>query len=210
MSHSKINGCKANLNSVRAYSKSYRNEELDREIEIEVGNLLKTYSTNIFGCFTIDYYEDDSNDDNIKMNCGFCNKIYSTKGNLDYHKKNSKSCLKIQQEQNNCSIKIELKNCDFCNKSFSFKNLKVHIENCKDRKKSIEENQVEKEKNYEKIIEELKKENEIKNIEIEKLKRELEVKDAIYKDEHKTIKKIALQPHTTNNTNIIGNWKSSK
>ena len=64
--------------------------------------------------------------------------------------------------------------------------------------------------NINRILNREEQENEIKNIEIEKLKRELEVKDAIYKDEHKTIKKIALQPHTTNNTNIIGNWKSSK
>ena len=46
----------------------------------------------------------------------------------------------------------------------------------------------------------------LKDIEICKLKKELEVKNEIYNDEHKTIKTIALQPRTnTNNTNIIGN-----
>ena len=68
-------------------------------------------------------------------------------------------------------------------------------------------------KEYEKKLKKQKREYEkllqIKDIEICKLQKELEVKDEIYDDEHKTLKTIALQPrnntNNNNNTNIIGN-----
>ena len=163
------------------------------------------------------------------MECLFCKKNLSSKYNLSYHQKTNKKCLSIQEVENNNIIEVKLSTCDFCNKSFTSQNLKVHLSICKiktehDNKKKLEEENekkiVELKKENEKKIDELKKEYEkklkkqkkllqIKDIEICKLQKELEVKDEIYDDEHKTIKTIALQPrnntNNNNNTNIIGN-----
>lgn len=163
------------------------------------------------------------------MECLFCKKNLSSKYNLSYHQKTNKKCLSIQEVENNNIIEVKLSTCDFCNKSFTSQNLKVHLSICKikiehDNKKKLEEENekkiVELKKENEKKIDELKKDYEkklkkqkkllqIKDIEICKLQKELEVKDEIYDDEHKTIKTIALQPrnntNNNNNTNIIGN-----
>ena len=151
------------------------------------------------------------------MECEFCKKYLSNKSNLTYHKKTNKKCLVLQQKES--SEKIQ--NCGFCSKKFSVQNLKVHLLTCKNKIKHNKEELIEKKNEeltneYKKKIEELSKDNEKMKEEIEKLKKELEIcelrkeleiKDALYKDEHKTIKKLALQPKITNNTNnnIIGN-----
>jgi DNA-directed RNA polymerase subunit RPC12/RpoP len=60
------------------------------------------------------------------IKCEFCNKEFATIYNLKYHQKNTKSCLKLQN-QNNASYK-----CDKCNKQFaSDKYLKQHLSHCK-------------------------------------------------------------------------------
>lgn len=132
------------------------------------------------------------------MECQFCEKIISTKGNLNYHQKTSKTCLKIQQKKSERDIEIDLTNCDYCNKSFSTQNFRKH--SCKN--KIIFETKKEKDLEFQRILEK-------KDLEIQKLQTEIKLKDEIYKDEHKTIRKLALQPKTTNNNNtnnIIGSF----
>jgi len=168
----------------------------------------------------------------IKMECQFCEKIISTKGNLNYHQKTSKTCLKIQQKKSERDIEIDLTNCDYCNKSFSTQNFRKH--SCKNKiifetkkEKDLEFQKILKEKDleFQKILEKkdlefqkILKEKELefqrilekKDLEIQKLQTEIKLKDEIYKDEHKTIRKLALQPKTTttnNNTNnIVGSF----
>ena len=118
------------LNTIRAYSKTYFNDELNRHIEIEVSNILNIYSNSILGCFTIDYYE-NYQDENNKMECNFCTKKLSGVNNLNVHKKTNKKCLLIQQKKNDDDINIDLSTCEFCNKSFTVSNLKKHLTVCK-------------------------------------------------------------------------------
>jgi len=146
----------------------------------------------------------------IKLNeCVFCNKIFSEQ-NLKIHL----LCCKKKK------IKDSERKIDEIEKENKRKIDEIEKEN----KRKIEEIEKEYERKIEKLekenerkIEKLEKENEkLKNeLEICGLRKELEIKDKLYKDEHNTIKKIALQPRTntnnnTNNTNnIIGNLNLS-
>ena len=162
------------------------------------------------------------------MECEFCKKTLSNKSNLTNHQKTNKKCLSAQEKEGHQLNEIKLNACVFCDKIFSEQNLKTHLLCCK--KKKIKESEKETEIKIKEIKNESKKEYEIKIKEIENeykskiqklekekeneklkneleiclLRKELEIKDEIYKDEHKTIKKLALQPKTTT-TNIIGN-----
>ena len=63
------------------------------------------------------------------MNCEFCNKEFSNKGNLNYHQKTAKYCLKLREQS-----QIENFNCEFCNLSFTRKDsLQVHLITCKEK-----------------------------------------------------------------------------
>ena len=167
---------------------------------------------------------------NIKMECEFCKKTLSNKSNLTNHQKTNKKCLSAQEKEGRQLNEIKLNECVFCNKIFSEQNLKMHLLCCKKKKIKdseketeikIKEIKNESKKEYERKIEEIEKEYErkIEKLENEKLKneleicllrKELEIKDKLYKDEHNTIKKIALQPRTNTNTNnIIGNLNLS-
>jgi hypothetical protein len=58
--------------------------------------------------------------------CEFCNKNFSTKGNLSVHKKRAKKCLELQKKDES-----SLFNCHMCSKTFSSKQrLESHIEKC--------------------------------------------------------------------------------
>ena len=60
------------------------------------------------------------------MECEFCKNTYSCKSSLNYHQKNSRSCLKLQGK-NNSGIQ-----CIYCNKNISTrKYLKNHLLICK-------------------------------------------------------------------------------
>ena len=147
------------------------------------------------------------------MECQFCKNTLKNKYILVTHQKTNKKCLDVQQKINN-TIENKLTKCTFCEKSYSTQNLKSHLLVCKKKKNFDNEKNYEKkieeiQKNYEKKIEEIQKENEKKIEELKRenfeLRKELEIKDEIYKDEHKTIKKLALQSKNTTNNNIIGN-----
>lgn len=147
------------------------------------------------------------------MSCEFCKKVLSSKSNLNYHQKNNKTCLLIQQKINENEIEIALVDCEFCNQSFSESNLVKHLQKCKTRPliemiRKQKDNEIEiirKEKDNEieklrKLVKKLKKKNSDLIIEVHTLK----VENGIYIEDHKEIIKIANQPKTNNN-NIIGN-----
>ena len=97
------------LNSARACSKSVVNEELDRLLEFE----LRDFTNKILGCFLYDYLDDYSENTDKIMECEFCNKSFSNKSNLQYHKKTNKTCQIIQHQN-------DIINCEFCGKIFTF------------------------------------------------------------------------------------------
>ena len=132
------------------------------------------------------------------MECKFCNKNFTTISNLNYHMKNNKKCLEIQQNQNQNDNNVS---CDFCKKNFSNKSLKVHLRICK----------IKKEKEINDIINEkddlLNEKDDLlneKDVIIEELKNrilKLETENDIYKNDHDFVKNMAAQPKTTNNNN---------
>ena len=125
----------------------------------------------------------------MELECDFCNKIFSTSGNLKYHKRTSKKCQLIQvQNFKDEKIESSLINCDFCDKKFTVQTLKTHTKNCKKKtefeiQKLLEENQ--------KLLEENQK------LQIRIV--ELETENKIYLQGHEVIQKLAVQPKITNN-----------
>ena len=53
------------------------------------------------------------------MECEFCKKIFANMSSLNYHKKYTKYCLKIQGKENKIILHEEKQNCEICNKEFS-------------------------------------------------------------------------------------------
>ena len=156
------------------------------------------------------------------MDCQFCKKVLSTKGNLSYHQKNNKSCLLIQQKESTIEIKFELLNCKFCNKTFSGSNLIRHLLVCKlkpqieilreEKDAELESLRKEKDDDIEvlrkekdsmnTIIENLEKKNMELIIEISTLKNSNSIYEKMYNHDHKEIIKMAKEPKTTNNNKI--------
>ena len=67
------------------------------------------------------------------MECVFCNKILSSISALNYHQKNTKSCLQIQGKQYDTKIK-----CEYCNKFLaSVSSQKRHMITCNYKYKHI-------------------------------------------------------------------------
>ena len=157
--------------------------------------------------------------ENKLTNCSFCEKSYSFQ-NLKSHLLVCKKKKKLDNQQKIDEIKKEYENK---NEEIRKDNEKKFEDIRKEYEIKNEENQQKTEdiikeyekktediiKEYEKKIDEIRKENKKKIDEIRKenfeLRKELEIKDEIYKDEHKTIKKLALQSKNTTNNNIIGN-----
>jgi hypothetical protein len=152
-----------------------------------------------------------------KMDCEHCKKTLSTKSNLNYHQKNNKSCLAIQQQKNDNEIKISLIICNFCNESFSDNNFSRHSLKCKIKpiierlmsEKDLEIETLTREKDLE--IERLMNENNELKFQIVSLKAE----NNIFSKDHKEIIKLANQPKTTknnikNNITIGNNFLSDK
>jgi hypothetical protein len=96
--------------------------------------------------------------------CEFCNKEFSSVSSLNYHKKTTKYCLKLQDVE-----KSNLYSCEFCNKNFNLKYHYIsHSNNCKDKKEKYK----------------IEKENELNNLKdiFEKYKIEKENELNILKD----------------------------
>jgi hypothetical protein len=118
----------------------------------------------------------------MELECDFCNKTFSTSGNLKYHKRTSKKCQLIQvQNFKDEKVESSLINCDFCDKKFTVQTLKTHTKNCK-KKTEFE-------------IQKLLEENQKLQIRIV----ELETENKIYLQDREVVQKLALQPKTTNN-----------
>ena len=77
------------------------------------------------------------------MECQFCKKVLSSTSSLNYHQKNTKSCLKIQgKEVSNQKIQ-----CEFCKKVLSSKSsYKRHIGICSYKYRGLEDQLYDKEK----------------------------------------------------------------
>ena len=130
------------------------------------------------------------------MNCEFCNKEFSSKGNLVVHQASAKYCLVLQGKTN-----TDFK-CEHCSKIFTYqRNLSEHLNSCKHKKKKEtekkdeifrkiqEENILLKNKNTEtrKKIKQLEEKNEdIQN----KLKEKDEHHLGILKDKNDYIAKL--------------------
>jgi hypothetical protein len=68
------------------------------------------------------------------MECKFCKKELSSLSSLNYHQKNTKSCLKLQGKSVNKNVE-----CEFCKASLSSKiSLQRHIKICKNKYKNIQ------------------------------------------------------------------------
>jgi hypothetical protein len=69
------------------------------------------------------------------MECQYCKKTLSSKSSLNFHQKNTKSCLILQGENVNKKVK-----CDHCDKLLSCKtSLKRHITKCRHKYKFMED-----------------------------------------------------------------------
>lgn len=122
------------------------------------------------------------NVNNISSTCEYCEKIFSTKQALTYHKKTAKFCIKLQKENSNASCdKIENFVCKFCDKNFVRKSIfMLHELNCKKkdnnnsiRIRELEQKEIElkyKLKEKEDQISTLEKENILYKNQVEHLK----------------------------------------
>ncbi len=131
---------KATMNSMRAYSKSDIDKELDRQLEFE----LKDFSNKILGCYLYDYYSDSDYESELdckeELECEFCKSKLKSKNSLNSHIKNNKKCLEIQSSLVGNIVDSALISCDFCKKSFSVTNIGKHILTCKIKKKTESNN----------------------------------------------------------------------
>lgn len=151
------------------------------------------------------------------FSCEFCGNNLQTLSSLEYHKKNNKKCLEIQ----NVGL-TSLLSCEFCNKKFSKHNLKIHIKSCKEKKKYDDEKknkdiEILEQKNKEllKENEELKK-NRKSNQDLENenniLRNELKIYKCLYEENKNVVMEMAKEPKTknskiiTNTTNTTFNY----
>jgi hypothetical protein len=69
------------------------------------------------------------------MECEFCKKIFSSKGNLVYHQKTAKYCQKVRNELVENNNKKEEFECKYCEQVFSRNCVfQRHLKSCKERK----------------------------------------------------------------------------
>jgi len=107
--------------------------------------------------------------------CEYCNSILKTLGSLNYHKKTSKSCIKIQKEKNIIINTEVVMNCEYCKKEFIKKfNYNCHIVTCKEKQKNEFSKKLNDIEDLKKELEDLKK----RNLQLQK---ELEEKEKIIK-----------------------------
>ena len=114
------------------------------------------------------------------MECNFCKKSFSSKGNLLSHQKTAKYCLELQGKH----LETEF-SCDHCSKHFTQKtSLSDHVEICKERRKKIQDDIQHTHLSYIKKLEaEIVK---LKRVEKENIKKIIEEKDILYQKDIKT------------------------
>ena len=72
------------------------------------------------------------------MECEFCNGKLKNLNSLNYHKKNNKKCLEIQNQISD-NVECSLIICKFCENSFARSKMNNHLNICK-KKHSSEKN----------------------------------------------------------------------
>ena len=131
--------------------------------------------------------------------CEFCKKTYSTKSNLNLHKKSTKRCLALRQ-----IVQVEKYKCEYCEYwSENKNNTKKHEIICKHKVKSYEtivksyEILKKDYENAQKTIEELRKENK-------------EYRDKIFSLATKPVINNTTTRTTNNNTQnlIVSDWRA--
>ena len=110
------------------------------------------------------------------MECEFCKKIFSIKGNLLYHQKTAKYCLELQGKNVGANF-----NCEYCNKSLTQRSsLDDHLNVCKEKKRQIQ-NDLEKEHML--IVKKLESEiAKVKRTEQRNYQDKIEEKEKYYKE----------------------------
>jgi len=138
--------------------------------------------------------------------CDYCKKEFNSKYSLMNHKKTAKYCIKMRQNNNIDIVKITCFDCNYCLKSFtSNESLKKHLSNCLEKIKKHFYDEIEELKQIEnELKEELRQKDEI-IIELKMTIAELNIEKNIYKDDHESMKKLAMQPKTTTTNNNIYN-----
>ena len=123
---------------------------------------------------------------NKKFECEFCKKLYSTKGNLETHQKNTKACLIIRNDR----FVIEEFECNYCNKVMSTSySLNNHIKICAAKK--VKESLISKDIIISNLNDKLKqKDKEIADV-ISLKDKELSVKDDIIVSKDKEIERLS-------------------
>ena len=154
----------------------------------------------------------------MELKCEFCDKSFSNKSNVNYHKKNNKKCQIIQRQNSNNDNSM-LSSCEFCNKIF--RDLNSHYKTCKkkidtefqklqiEKDEEIKKLQIEKDEEIKKL--QIEKDEEIKKLQIKKNKEfkklqirivELEAENKIYLQDRDLVQKLAAQPKTSNDNRI--------
>lgn len=133
-------------------------------------------------------------------NCEFCEKMFSTKGNLLHHQRTAKYCKSLQNVKNTQNKLIIEKNnkykCSFCSKDFtSNQNFTQHIKICQIKKDSIISSQ-------EKLIREQEIKLQEKELKINEQKKKLREKDKKIKE---LIEQYKIQQPIVVNNNIHQN-----
>ena len=128
------------------------------------------------------------------MECEFCKKTFTTKGNLFSHQRTAKYCLNLQGK-----IVESIFTCEYCNKKFTQRtSLSDHMNICKEREKQTQE---EKENQHIILVKKLESEiSKLKRVERENIKKLADEKDKeinlikqIVSDQKETIKKLELK-----------------
>ena len=142
-----------------------------------------------------------------KFICTFCQKEFSTKGNLKLHQKSAKYCLTIRGE----SEVQENFNCEYCDDIFIRKSiLYTHYEICKNKKeiehkKEIEDLKIKHLNKIKNLETQYKKEINILNIKHEEQleKAEQQIKDL--QNQIKELASLAIDKPNTINHNVNNN-----
>ena len=139
--------------------------------------------------------------------CEYCNKKYTTKGNLVKHQRTAKYCLEIQEQingENSDKIEVRTFNCEYCIKKFSQKShLLRHTPLCLEKYKfeiqKITKNSIDKDNE----ISKLKSENDELRDELKTVAYETELRILRERDERSmsTVEEIAKQPRINTTTN---------
>jgi hypothetical protein len=129
----------------------------------------------------------------MSLICNFCKYELKTKSSLNYHQKNAKFCLKIQEKEQ------DKYKCNLCYKILSSKQrMESHKKICN----------IKREKDPEQLIREIREDNIKLKIQNENYKEQLKKQEENYKEQIKELQdklerllnKVIDRPTTTNNT----------